>query len=72
MCFAYKGDSCKLCGYNKCRHSLHFHHLDPATKDFQISGNWGLSWKRVKEELDKCVLVCSNCHGEIHAGLVTI
>lgn len=64
--YAYKGTSCVRCGYNKCTGALCFHHLDPKEKDFQISGNWGLSWAKVKNELDKCILVCANCHAEIH------
>lgn len=64
----YKGGKCQLCGYNKCKSSLSFHHLDPNEKDFSISSvNW--SFDRIKNELDKCILVCTNCHGEIHEGL---
>jgi 5-methylcytosine-specific restriction endonuclease McrA len=65
----YKGGSCQICGYKKCESSLHFHHLDPTEKDFSFSKKKSLGWSVVKEELDKCVLVCSNCHGEIHAGV---
>ena len=66
----YKGGKCCKCGYNKCIDALEFHHIDPTQKDFGI-GNKGYtrSWKRVKEELDKCDLVCSNCHKEIHFEL---
>lgn len=64
--YDYKGSKCVRCGYDKCKSALHFHHLVPSTKDFQISGNWGLSWDKVKSELDKCILVCANCHAEIH------
>lgn len=64
----YKGGKCEHCGYNKCIQALDFHHLDPTEKDFAI-GNKGQtrSWGRIKQELDKCILVCSNCHREIHA-----
>lgn len=68
-CLEYKGGKCELCGYSKCKRSLQFHHIKPETKTFQISGNWGLSWEKLKTELDKCILVCANCHGEIHEGL---
>jgi len=64
--YDYKGSSCSRCGYDKCKAALHFHHLDPSTKKFQISGNWGISWEKVKLELDKCIVVCANCHAEIH------
>jgi DNA-binding CsgD family transcriptional regulator len=63
----YKGGACVCCGYNKSVRSMHFHHIDPTQKDFSIGGNGATrSWEKIKTELDKCVLVCSNCHGEIH------
>lgn len=63
----YKGGKCEKCGYDKCIAALEFHHLDPEQKDFSISMQ-GVSraWEKVKKELDKCILVCSNCHREIH------
>lgn len=66
-----KGGKCQFCGYDRCIGALEFHHLDPKGKDFGLGQN-GLtrSWERTKNELDKCVLVCSNCHKEIHAGLL--
>ncbi len=64
----YKGGKCELCGYNKCISSLTFHHKDPMKKDFTISGK-SYSWDRIKNEVDKCILVCNNCHGEIHEEL---
>lgn len=69
----YKGAKCQVCGYDRYIGSLSFHHLDPEKKDFSLSTK-GLyrSWKRVLKELDKCVLVCNNCHGEIHGGITTI
>ena len=61
----YKGGSCEICGYNKCIQSLSFHHIDKKTKEFTISGkSW--SFERLKKEVDKCILICHNCHGEIH------
>lgn len=63
----YKGGECAQCGYNKCIDALEFHHLDPTKKDFAL-GNKGhtRSWDKIKVELDKCMLVCSNCHKELH------
>jgi hypothetical protein len=64
----YKGGKCEHCGYNKCPSVFDFHHLDPNKKDFAISSNGhSRSWDRVKKELDKCILLCSNCHRELHA-----
>lgn len=62
----YKGGKCEKCGYNKCNRALEFHHLDPKEKDFTISKYSVLSWDKIKKELDKCILICSNCHRELH------
>jgi len=62
----YKGGKCVKCGYNKCVKALEFHHINPKEKDFTISSYSKLSWDKIKKELDKCILVCSNCHREIH------
>lgn len=64
----YKGGKCSICGYNKCNHALDFHHLNPQEKEFIISGGTR-SFEFMKLELDKCILVCKNCHSEIHSGL---
>ncbi len=61
----YKGGGCIKCDYNKCVYALQFHHFNPAEKDFSISGVTK-SWDIIKRELDKCVLLCSNCHFEQH------
>jgi glycerol-3-phosphate cytidylyltransferase-like family protein len=61
----YKGGKCEICGYDKCTSALSFHHKDPAEKDFSISSK-SYSFERLKEEVDKCMLVCQNCHIEIH------
>jgi|TARA_R110000824_G_scaffold156963_2_gene330350 predicted transcriptional regulator len=63
----YKGGNCEKCGYDKCNGALQFHHLDPKKKEFGIS-NHGVtrSWVKIKKELDKCIMVCANCHFEIH------
>jgi len=63
----YKGAKCKICGYKRCFDAFDFHHVDESQKKFGISQD-GLtrSWERVQKELDKCVLLCSNCHREVH------
>lgn len=69
----YKGGKCQVCGYDRCLSALEFHHLDPARKDFTISSNMKYaSLEDLKDETNKCILVCSNCHREIHAGIVNI
>ena len=58
---------CEICGYDKCLGALDFHHLDPSQKDFTISNsNIYKNLDKLKEEVNKCILVCANCHREIH------
>lgn len=66
----YKGGKCCKCGYDKTIIALEFHHLDPSEKELSISCNKNPSWDKLKLELDKCILVCANCHREIHFGSV--
>ena len=66
---AYLGGSCQVCGYNKCDAALEFHHKDPTKKDFSISKHKGVGIDKIKPELDKCALLCANCHRETHQGL---
>ena len=63
----YLGGQCIICGYNTCYDALDFHHKDPSKKDFTISKGKDKSWDSIIEELDKCVLLCSNCHRELHS-----
>jgi 5-methylcytosine-specific restriction endonuclease McrA len=67
----YKGGACQACGYAKCDAALEFHHRNPEEKDFSFSRFKGVSIEKVKPELDKCVLLCANCHRETHQGLHT-
>jgi len=62
----YKGGKCSKCGYNKCMAALDFHHRDPACKDPSFKSIKFWEFDRAKQELDKCDLVCRNCHSEIH------
>lgn len=72
MAIEYKGGKCQICGYHKYQGALDLHHIK-GKKEFGI-GNKGYtrSWEKVKEELDKCILVCSNCHREIEGGITII
>jgi len=57
---AYKTSrGCDLCGYNKCGAALDFHHRDPKEKEHRV-------WVPSSEEAEKCDLLCSNCHHEVH------
>ncbi len=67
------GDKCEICGYDKCIRNLEFHHVFPETKSFAISaGGLTISLERKLEEAKKCILACSNCHGEIEDGILEI
>ena len=69
----YKGGKCQCCGYNNYIGALEFHHINSSEKDFGIAEKgYTRSFESVKKELDKCILVCSNCHKEIHAGIKDI
>ncbi len=67
------GGQCNICGYGRCYEALDFHHRNSKTKEFGISQD-GLtrSWKRVKKELKKCILLCANCHREVHVGITQL
>jgi len=62
----YKGGKCEKCGYDECIGALEFHHLDTDKKEFQISNPNVKSFEKLKKEVDKCILLCSNCHRELH------
>lgn len=69
------GGKCQICSYLKCHHALNFHHLIKEGKKFAISDSicrFKKSTKELEEELKKCILICSNCHAEIHAGVAEI
>lgn len=66
----HKGGKCSKCGYNKCEGALQFHHSNPNEKDFAISevnlNDTNFSIEKLLEEIDKCDLLCANCHFEEH------
>ena len=69
----YKGNKCYYCGYSRYQGALQFHHLDPSKKNFSISKIKLTTWdERATNELDKCVLLCANCHMEVHAGVISL
>ena len=61
----YKGGKCEICGYSKSLRALQFHHTNPEEKDFNVGGVIKIDDDVIKE-LEKCILVCANCHSEIH------
>jgi transposase len=70
---AEAGGCCIVCGYSGYVGSLHFHHLDPAAKSFELAGRGvARSLDRARAEAEKCVLLCANCHGAVEAGFVEL
>jgi len=73
MAIEYKGGQCQVCGYSRYVGALDLHHTDPKTKKFGIGDKgYTRAWRKVREELDKCILVCANCHREIEAGITQL
>lgn len=73
MLTEYKGGKCQICGYDKYYGALDLHHRGDSPKSFGIAaGGFSRSWEKMKAEADKCILLCSNCHREIHGGVQTI
>jgi hypothetical protein len=65
------GNRCQICFYDKCNSALEFHHIDPSQKEFsfgKIVAN-PIKLDSILNELDKCILLCANCHREVHAGI---
>lgn len=69
----YLGGKCQICGYDRCIDALDIHHKDPKKKSFGISEDGVTrSWERVKAEIEHCILICANCHREVHAGITQL
>ena len=69
----YKGGKCERCGYDRYYGALEFHHIDPDKKDFSLSHLKRYSFNQIIiDELDKCILLCANCHREIHAEQMSL
>lgn len=66
LAIEYKGGKCEVCGYSRSIWALEFHHKESSQKDFSVSKYQTLAWSKLKQELDKCMIVCANCHREIH------
>ena len=68
-----KNKPCASCNikYDTCVMDLH--HLDPSVKDSQVSKLMkSSSYNKLQEEIDKCVVLCANCHRMLHAGIITL
>ena len=68
LIYDLRSNGCSICGYNKNQNSLHFHHVEPENKKFNINVR-NTRTESLFDELNKCILLCANCHGEIHSLL---
>ena len=59
---------CKRCGYNECIQALEYHHVGVKDRNVSLLVGHGCSTKRVKNEIRKCIVLCTNCHRELHAA----
>jgi hypothetical protein len=63
------GGRCARCGYNRYLGSLELHHTNPDVKEFDFAHSRSTTFEKIKPELEKCILLCANCHREEHARL---
>jgi hypothetical protein len=67
------GGACRICGYARYIGALQFHHVDPSEKRLGLAtGGVALSIDALRAEASKCVLLCSNCHAEVEAGVTRL
>jgi len=72
LAIEYKGGKCQICGYKKFQGALDLHHIN-GVKEFGIADKgYTRSWEKIRNELDKCILVCANCHRELEGGAVQL
>lgn len=70
--------ACFICGYNKTKIAIDWHHINETEKEFEISrmisSNFPSEKNKLKvlREMEKCVCLCANCHREVHAGIMSI
>lgn len=66
-----KGGKCIKCGYNRCPAALDFHHIIPEEKEGNLKDLFSRNWATIEKEIDKCILLCANCHRAEHYNEVS-
>ena len=62
---------CSVCGENAVE-CLDLHHIDPSTKEGELSSLTVFgSWDKILKEINKCTVLCANCHRKVHSGRIT-
>ena len=69
-----RGGACEICGYCKNIAALEFHHKNPEKKEFNVDMRKfsNMTLEKLEAELEKCILVCANCHRELHNESLTM
>ncbi len=57
---------CEICGYDRVLHALELHHLDATEKEIDPSQMKSFQEVKIVQEMEKCQLLCANCHREAH------
>lgn len=60
------GGKCMICGYDRNKAGLIFHHRESDKKELKMARAFMMSWEKIKVELEKCDLLCCRCHAELH------
>ena len=68
----FHGNKCQICSYSKCIGALEFHHINSKNKKFGIGSGDITSYHKLLKESMKCIMICANCHREIHEGLILV
>ena len=61
-----KSSGCSKCGYSKSTNAIEFHHISPDVKDSEFYNMRQWKHERILKELEGCILLCANCHRELH------
>lgn len=62
---------CANCGESSTE-CLDLHHIDPSQKDAAVSTLTTRGWAVIQREIQKCIVLCANCHRKVHAGTITL
>lgn len=65
-CFNYKGCKCEICGVIENADFYDFHHRVPEDKCFDVTASLMKKWELIRAEIDKCLMLCPNCHRKEH------
>jgi predicted HNH restriction endonuclease len=68
---SHRAGGCRLCDFDVAQ-VCQFHHVDPAQKEAEVATLTASSESRILREIEKCIVLCPNCHALVHAGLIDL